>query len=110
MSRFGSDAALVFEEADITDVVVTVFDAPVLTDGAADGRGGQGYLAGMEGYVAGLLPEAGSSVLVPSVTGDADGGLDQPAPVGSKAPGQVEGFDQTWVCGEPGDPPRGSDR
>ena len=97
VSRFGSDARLIFEEADISDVMVAVFDAPMLTDGGTEGRGAQGDLAGIEGDVAGLLPKAGTRVLVPCVAGDADGGLDQPLPVGSKAPGDLEGLDQTLL-------------
>ena len=93
--RLGSDAGLIFEEADIPDVVVAVFDAPMLTDGGAEGGGIQGDLAGIESDVAGLLPKPGLGILMPGVTGDADGGLDQPLPVGSKALSDLEGFDET---------------
>jgi len=36
---FVSDAALIFEETDVADVVVPIFDAPMLTDGVTDGCG-----------------------------------------------------------------------
>lgn len=57
VARFVSDAALIFEETDIADIVVTVFDAPMLTDGGADDLGGQVDLAGIEGCFAGLVPK-----------------------------------------------------
>ena len=97
MSWFGSDAALIFEESNITDVVVTIFDAPMLPDSVADGCGGQGDLAGIEGDVAGLPPKARLGIFVPGMTGDADGSLDDVFPVGSKPPGNLEGFDETML-------------
>ena len=42
MPRFVSDAALIFEEADVPDVMVPIFDAPMLADGVTDGFGIQG--------------------------------------------------------------------
>ena len=39
VARFGSNAALVFEEGDVANVVAAVFDAPMLPDGGADGGG-----------------------------------------------------------------------
>ena len=95
VARLGSDAGLIFEEADLPDVVVAVFDAPMLTDGGAEGGRIQGDLAGIEGDLTGLLPKPGLGILVPGVTGDADGGLDQPLPVGSEALSDLEGFDET---------------
>ena len=41
VAGFGSDAAVVFEECDVADIVASVFDSPVLADGGADGGGGQ---------------------------------------------------------------------
>ena len=93
MARLGSDAGLIFEEADIPDVEVAVFDAPMLTDGGAEGGGIQGDLAGIEGDLTGLLP--GLGIPVPGMTGDADSGLDQPFLVGSEALSDLEGFDET---------------
>ena len=97
VSWFGSDAALIFEEADIADIMVFVFDAPMLTDGVTDGRDGQGDLAGIEGCFARLVPKPGLGVLAPSVSGDADGCFDQRLPVRSKAAFDLEGFDETML-------------
>ena len=94
MPWFVSDTALIFEEADVPDIVITIFDAPMLPDGVTDGFGIQGDLAGIEGCFAGVLPKPGLGVLAPGVAGDADGGFDQPLSVGPKAPGRVEGFDE----------------
>jgi len=69
----------------------------MLTDGVTDGCGIQGDLAGIEGCFAGLVPKPGLGVLAPGVAGDADGGLDQTIPVGSKSPGGLEGFGQTML-------------
>ena len=94
---FVSDTALIFEEADVPDVVVPIFDAPMLADGVTDGFGIQADLAGIEGCFAGQLPKAGLGVLAPGVAGDADGGFDQAFPVGSKVSGHLEGFDETML-------------
>lgn len=81
VSWLGSDATLIFEKADVTDVVIAVFDAPMLPDGVTDGRGGQGDLAGIEGYFAGPLPELGFGIFAPGVACDANGSFDQVTPV-----------------------------
>ena len=86
VARFGANAALVFEEADIADVMASVFDSPVLADCGADGGGGQVDLRCMEGGLLGRLPEAGGGVLVPGEPGDAGGGDDQTVPVGAETP------------------------
>ena len=97
VARFGSDAAQVFEEADIADVVAAVFDAPMVADRGAGGGRGQADLAGVDGCLAGLAPETGFGDLVPGEAGDAGGGDDQAVPVGSEASGDVEGLDQTML-------------
>jgi len=94
---FVSDAALIFEETDVADVVVPIFDAPMLTDGVTDGCGIQGDLAGIEGCFAGLSPRPGFGILAPGVSGDTDGGLDHPLPVGSKSPVGLECFDEAML-------------
>jgi len=97
VSWLGSDATLIFEKADVTDVVIAVFDAPMLPDGITAGRGGQGDLAGIEGYFAGLLPEPGLGIFAPGVAGDANGSFDQVTPVRSKASSNFEGFDEAML-------------
>lgn len=94
---FLPDAALIFEEADVADVMMTIFDAPMLADGFTAGFGIQGDLAGIEGGFAGLLPKPGFGVLAPGVSGDADSCLDQPVPVGSEPPSYVEDFDEAML-------------
>ena len=42
MPWFSSDAALIFEEADVADVVMAIFEAPMLADGVTAGFGAQG--------------------------------------------------------------------
>ena len=76
-------------------MVVSVFDAPMVTDRRADHGRRQVDLAGVEGSVVGLAPEAGFGVLVPGEPGDAGDGADQSVPVGAEPSGDVEGFDQT---------------
>ena len=97
VSRFGSDAALVFAEGDVADVVAAGFDAPVLADGGTDGGGGQADLRRIEGRLAGFAPKAGSGVLVPGEPGDKGGGVDQAVPVGSEAAGDIEALDVTML-------------
>src|SRR5207342_2656288 len=97
VARFGANAALVFEEADIADVMASVFDSPVLADCGADRGGGQVDLRCMEGGLLGRLPEAGGGVLVPGEPGDAGGGNDQAVPVGAEAAGDVERLDQPML-------------
>jgi hypothetical protein len=58
---FGSNAALVFEEGYITDVVASVFDAPMLTDGGADGGGGQADLRRIKGSFASPIYSPGNN-------------------------------------------------
>jgi hypothetical protein len=91
---FVSDVAWIFEEGNVADVVMTNFDAPMLADGVADGLGIQGDLACTESDFAGLLPKPCLGVLAPDMTDHVDGYLDQPLPVGSKASGCVESFDE----------------
>src|SRR5512134_3345617 len=93
VARFGSNAAQIFEEGDVADVVAAVFDAPVLADRRTGGGRGQSDLAGIDGYLVGLAPKTGLGVLVPGEAGDAGGGDDQAVPVGAEAAGDVEGFD-----------------
>ena len=95
VARFVSNAAMVFKEGDIADVVASVFDAPMLADRGADGGGGQSDLRRKEGCLVGGMPEAGRGVLVPGEPGDADGGNDQAVPVGAEAAGDVERLDPT---------------
>lgn len=76
VAGFGSNAAVVFEEADITDVMAAVFDAPMLADRRGGCAGGQPDLTGEEGCLVGEVPAAGGGVLVPGEPGDA-GGDDQ---------------------------------
>ena len=97
VAGFVSNAAVVFEEADIADVVAAVFDAPMLADRGADGGRGQADLTGEEGCLLGGMPAAGRGVLVPGEPGDAGGGDDQAVPVGAEAAGDVEGLDQTML-------------
>lgn len=85
---------MVFEETDIADIVVLVFDAPMVTDGGATGLGAQGDLAGVEGDLATLVPKPGLGVFSPGVTGDADSGFDEVLPVGAKPPCHIEGLDE----------------
>lgn len=97
MARFGSNSARVFEQGNIADVVAAVFDTPMLTDRRTGDGCGEPDLAGIEGCFAGLMPEAGLGVLVPSEAGDAGGGDDQAVPVGPEAAGDVEGLDQAML-------------
>lgn len=97
VAGFGSNAAVVFEEADITDVMAAVFDAPMLADRRGGCAGGQPDLTGEEGYLVGGVPAAGGGVLVPGEPGDAGGGDDQAVPVGAETAGDVERFDQTML-------------
>ena len=57
VARFGSNAAEVFEEGDIADVVAAVFDAPVLADRRTGVGRRQADLAGIDGYLVGLAPD-----------------------------------------------------
>lgn len=93
MSGFGSDAAVILEEADVADVMVSIFNAPMMADGGADSGGGQACLAGVERYLAGIVPVAGFGVLVPGEAGDPGDGDDQAVPIGAEAAGDVEGLD-----------------
>ncbi len=97
MAGFGSNAAVVFEEADITDVMAAVFDAPMLADRRGGCAGGQPDLTGEEGYLVGGVPAAGGGVLAPGEPGDAGGGDNQAVPVGAETAGDVERFDQTML-------------
>src|SRR5512134_2625677 len=97
VARFGSNAAQIFEEGDVADVVAAVFDAPVLADRRTGGGRGQSDLAGIDGYLVGLAPKTGLGVLVPGEAGDAGGGDDQAVPVGCEAAGDIEGLDQTML-------------
>ena len=97
VAGFVSNAAVVFEEADIADVVAAVFDAPVPADRGADGGRGQADLTGEEGCLLGGMPAAGRSVPVPGEPGDAGGGGDQAVPVGAEAAGDVERLDQPML-------------
>src|SRR5512143_303320 len=97
VARFGSNAAVVFEEGDIADVVAAIFNAPMLTDRRGDGGGGQSDLTRKEGCLVGAVPAAGRGVLVPGEPGDAGGGDDQTVPVGAETPGDVERLDPTML-------------
>ena len=57
VARFGSNAAQIFEEGDVADVVAAVFDAPVLADRRTGGSRCQSDLAGVEGCLVGLAPD-----------------------------------------------------
>jgi hypothetical protein len=78
-----SDAAFVLIAGDVTDVVVTVFDAPMASDGVAPcswreaGGGGE-----VVGDLAALIPQAGGRGSEQGVAGDADDGLDEGLPLG----------------------------
>lgn len=85
---------MIFEETDITDIVVRVFYAPMVTDSGTDGLGGQGYLTGIESDITALIPKPGLGVLAPGVAGDANGGFDMLIPAIFEVPFHVEGFDQ----------------
>ena len=63
-SGLDPDAAVIFEEGHVPDVVIAVLDAPVGSDGGADLGGGQGGLTGAEGNLLGLVPEAGFGMAV----------------------------------------------
>jgi len=107
MPGLGADTAVVFEEGDVADVVVSVFDPPVLADRGAEGGGGQADLGDVEGRFFRFVPKAGSGVLVPGQAGDTGGGGDQPVPVPAEAAGDVEGLDPPlFLAGD--DPPVGS--
>lgn len=97
VAGFGSNAAVVFEEGNIADVVAAIFNAPMLADGCGDGGGGQSDLTRKEGCLVGAVPEAGRGVLVPGEPGDAGGGDDQTVPVGAETPGDVERLDPTML-------------
>ena len=70
---FVSDTALIFEEADVSDVVMTIFDAPMVADGGATGLGAQGDLTGVESDLATWIPKPSLGVFSPGVSGDANG-------------------------------------
>jgi hypothetical protein len=88
---------MVLEEADIADVMASVFDAPMLADRRGGCAGGQSDLTRKEGCLVGAVPAAGRGVLVPGEPGDAGGGDDQTVPVGAETAGDVERLDPTML-------------
>lgn len=88
---------MVLEEADVSDIVIAILGAPVVSDGGARSGGGECGLAGVEGDFGGFDPVAGRGVLMPSPAGDAHDGGDQAVPFGTKPPGGREGLDQAML-------------
>lgn len=93
MCRFDAGSAGVFAERDIPDVMVSIFNAPVVSDRLAERLGAESDLTGVEGDLLGFVPEPGLGILVPGQTGDAGGADDQSVPLGVEFALDVEGFD-----------------
>lgn len=93
MSWLGPNTALIFEEADVSDIVISILDAPMVSDRRPGGGGGQAYLAGVKGGLTGVRPISGLGVLVKSEARHPDGGRDDAIPVGTEAVFNVEYFD-----------------
>ena len=97
MAGFGSNAAVVFEEADVADMVVAVFDAPMVSDGGAECLRRQPCLGGMESGFLGAAPEACLGVFTPGEAGDANGHDDQAMPFGAETARDLECLDPAML-------------
>ena len=78
-----TDARPVFVEGDIAQIVVAVFDAPVVADGLACLVGIDGLAGQVEAGFAGGFPLPGRGVDSQNAPFDADDGGDQATPVGA---------------------------
>jgi hypothetical protein len=78
-----ADARLVFVEGNIAEMVVAVFDAPVVADSLACPVGIDGLAGQIEAGFAGSFPQSGRGVESQNAPLDADDGGDQATPVGA---------------------------
>ena len=91
-SGHDADAAEVFEERDVPDVMAAILDGPVSADRGRDPGGAERGLTGVQGDLLGRGPEAGLGVLVPCEARDAGDADDQVGPVVTKTAGNVKGL------------------
>ncbi len=77
-----TDAAGILGEAAVTDIVVAVFDAPVIADDLGAGGGWQDDVADEQGALAGGPPHPGGSGAGEDIACDTDRRVDQASPFG----------------------------
>ncbi len=95
MDRLDAGSAPVFTERDVANIMVAIFNAPVVSDRVAERLGTESDLAGVEGHLLGGAPEPGSGVLVPGQARDPGSLDDQAVPLGAELALDIEGLDQT---------------
>jgi hypothetical protein len=78
-----ADTAAIFVTGYVTDVVLSVFDAPMTSDDITPcGCREAGCGGDVVGDLTALVPQAGGGPAQPCVAGDADDGFDEGAPLG----------------------------
>ena len=91
-----ADAAGVFGEGDVADVMAPVLDGPVVPDGVREGRSGQHNGRGVEGGFLASRPGSGGSGADQGAAADAHESRDEGAPFGAaQRAGWVEDLDVT---------------
>jgi hypothetical protein len=91
-----ADAAGVFGEGDIADVMAPVLDGPVVPDGVREGRSGQHNGRGVEGSFLAGGPGSGRGGADQGAAADAHEGRDEGPPFGvAQRAGWVEDLDET---------------
>jgi hypothetical protein len=90
-----ANATVVFAEAAVTDVMRSILDGPMISDGSSAERGGQDELAGEVGDFAGRVPHAGGRGAFVDGARDAHDCPDVIGPFGvGKSRTRVEHFNQ----------------
>ncbi len=91
-----ADAAGVFGEGDVADVMAPVLDGPVIPDGVREGRSGQHNARGVEGGFLASSPGSGRGGADQGAAADAHEGRDEGSPFGvAQRAGWVEDLDVT---------------
>lgn len=93
MTWLDSYSAFIFEQGDVSDIMIAIFDPPMVADRGADVAGRHYRLACIQRGFADPVPISGLGVFAPGETSDPSRHDDQSVPFGIETPGELECFD-----------------